>query len=59
MSATRGHGQPAGPVKDRRHYITAGLASMIGTTIEWYDFFIYGTAAAPQVIPFRITSRPR
>jgi metabolite-proton symporter len=22
------------------------LASMIGTTIEWYDFFLYGTAAA-------------
>jgi len=24
----------------------AGLASMAGTTIEWYDFFLYGTAAA-------------
>ncbi|HEY8003918.1 MAG TPA: MFS transporter, partial [Phenylobacterium sp.] len=22
------------------------LASMIGTTIEWYDFFLYGTASA-------------
>ena len=21
------------------------IASTIGTTIEWYDFFIYGTAA--------------
>lgn len=21
-------------------------ASLIGTTIEWYDFFVYGTAAA-------------
>jgi MFS transporter, MHS family, shikimate and dehydroshikimate transport protein len=23
-----------------------GIASLIGTTIEWYDFFLYGTAAA-------------
>ena len=22
------------------------LASLVGTTIEWYDFFLYGTAAA-------------
>ena len=30
----------------RKGYVTAGLASMMGTTIEWYDFFLYGTAAA-------------
>lgn len=29
-----------------KEYITAGFASMAGTTIEWYDFFLYGTAAA-------------
>jgi MHS family shikimate/dehydroshikimate transporter-like MFS transporter len=29
-----------------RDYILAGWASMAGTTIEWYDFFLYGTAAA-------------
>jgi len=23
----------------------AVIASTIGTTIEWYDFFLYGTAA--------------
>lgn len=33
-------------VRSRRQYVTAGLASMMGTTIEWYDFFLYGTAAA-------------
>src|SRR5690606_25732 len=32
--------------RSRRQYVTAGIASMMGTTIEWYDFFLYGTAAA-------------
>ncbi|MGE8521099.1 MAG: MFS transporter [Alcaligenes faecalis] len=36
------HGQAC----SSRQYVTAGLASMMGTTIEWYDFFLYGTAAA-------------
>lgn len=40
-TATEGPGGPA-----RRGHVTAGLASMMGTTIEWYDFFLYGTAAA-------------
>ncbi len=29
----------------RRALIEAVIASTIGTTIEWYDFFLYGTAA--------------
>jgi len=32
--------QPAGAIR------LVALASLIGTTIEWYDFFLYGTAAA-------------
>jgi len=32
--------QPATPIR------RVVLASFIGTTIEWYDYFIYGTAAA-------------
>jgi MFS family permease len=30
----------------RSQRIRAGVASTIGTTIEWYDFFLYNTAAA-------------
>jgi len=36
--------QPA--AEDRKNLRKVVLASFIGTTIEWYDFFLYGTAAA-------------
>ena len=44
------------PTTDRRiEARRVALASAIGTTIEWYDFFVYGTAAAvvfaPQFFP--------
>ena len=32
------------------------FASLVGTTIEWYDFFIFGTAAA--LIFNEVSSRP-
>src|SRR5262245_12409567 len=31
---------------ERRTVLKAIIASTVGTTIEWYDFFLYGTAAA-------------
>ena len=37
-------GLPAGG--DRRQVQLAAVASVIGTSIEWYDFFLYNTAAA-------------
>ncbi|TPQ33953.1 MFS transporter [Cupriavidus pinatubonensis] len=36
----------ASPKRTTKDYLLAGWASMAGTTIEWYDFFLYGTAAA-------------
>ena len=35
-----------GSVERKRHLVRAVAASAIGTTIEWYDFFLYGVAAA-------------
>jgi MFS family permease len=36
----------AGRAGEKRALIEAVIASTVGTTIEWYDFFLYGTAAA-------------
>lgn len=44
----------------RRHVLRAVVASAVGTSIEWYDFFLYGVAASlvfpqkffPQSDPF-------
>ena len=38
--------QATGPVRKRPSHVTVATASLIGTAIEWYDFFLYGTAAA-------------
>jgi MFS family permease len=35
-----------GTAEQRRQVRKAAFASTVGTTIEWYDYFLYGTAAA-------------
>src|ERR1051326_3195200 len=42
-SAARLGGQQGGETRSIKSVVAA---SFIGTTIEWYDFFLYGTAAA-------------
>ena len=42
-----------GTEEHRRQVRKAAVASIIGTTIEWYDYFLYGTAAA-LVFPARV-----
>ncbi|MCF8590201.1 MFS transporter, partial [Gordonia liuliyuniae] len=37
---------PVGPAPDSRRLRNVVLASMLGTTVEWYDFFLYATAAS-------------
>jgi metabolite-proton symporter len=44
--AARRATQAAGTDEQRRQVRLAALASTVGTTIEWYDFFLYNTAAA-------------
>ncbi|WP_017571529.1 MFS transporter [Nocardiopsis halotolerans] len=40
--------QNSSPASDQRRapFLRVVTASLIGTTIEWYDFFLYGSAAA-------------
>src|SRR5262249_37052268 len=37
---------PSAPAPPRRALVEAVIASTVGTTIEWYDFFLYGVVAA-------------
>ena len=46
MDTAREARATVGTADHRRQVRKAALASTIGTTIEWYDYFLYGTAAA-------------
>jgi metabolite-proton symporter len=48
MTSAPTSGTPAGIAREpsRGEVNKVVVASLIGTTIEWYDFFLYGTAAA-------------
>jgi MHS family shikimate/dehydroshikimate transporter-like MFS transporter len=47
MSArTNGGGLSMVEAAQPSHHVKVAIASLIGTAIEWYDFFLYGTAAA-------------
>lgn len=38
--------EPSSPAPDRRQLRRVIAASLLGTTVEWYDFFLYSTAAS-------------
>ena len=37
---------PRAPTRSRASIVKVVFASLIGTAVEWYDFFLYGSAAA-------------
>lgn len=37
---------PTAPSQEHQQIVKVAFASLIGTSIEWYDYFLYGTAAA-------------
>src|SRR5581483_11083640 len=39
-------GVPMAPEERRRQMVRAVVASTVGTSIEWYDYFLFGTMAS-------------
>jgi len=46
LASTLNPAVPDVPEEEFNQIVKVALASMIGTSIEWYDYFLYGTAAA-------------
>jgi MFS family permease len=46
MTLNSGPADPVDETGQKRQIRLAAAASVVGTSIEWYDFFLYGTAAA-------------
>ncbi len=46
MSTTAEQRPPSQQGEDKPHIVKVVFASLIGTAVEWYDFFLYGSAAA-------------
>lgn len=36
------------PGSQQQSHVKVATASLIGTAIEWYDFFLYRTAVGPR-----------
>ena len=45
MSTTHGNSAPS-DARDNKSIVKVVFASLVGTAVEWYDFFLYGSAAA-------------
>src|SRR3712207_6524052 len=43
---SRSHQEAVVPPGSRTPIVKVVGASLVGTTVEWYDFFLYGSAAA-------------
>ncbi len=46
MSTHAAQAQPTGGAPEQRSIVKVVFASLIGTATEWYDFFLFGSAAA-------------
>jgi metabolite-proton symporter len=46
MATSTGSGRPGTAAPPQNSIVQVVFASLVGTAVEWYDFFLYGSAAA-------------